>query len=734
MSRAILLIEDDPEGARTVREALIASSDGPFQVEWTRSCSEGLRRLAGQEQQGTEAIAAVLLDLFLPDSSGIETFERLFRAAPQIPMLVLSAAQHEDLAKLAVQQGAQDYLLKERLDGYLLPKALRSMVERAANAEALFEEKERAQVTLNSIGDAVMSCDVWGKVTYLNVVAESMTGWSREEAAGHPIEEVFHIVDAATREAAPTPMALAMRENKTACLTPNCILIRRDGVEAAVEDSAAPIHDRRGRVIGAVMVFHDVSATRALSFRMAYLAQHDSLTDLPNRTVLDDRLTQAIALAYRHDQKLAVLFLDMDRFKQINDSLGHEIGDRLLRCVAQRLVGCVRGSDTVSRQGGDEFVILLSEVAQASDAAVCAEKILRALSAPYHIDQHNLHLTASIGIVAYPDDGVDAETLIKHADFAMYHAKDRGRNNYQFFEPAMNVRVLERQSLENGLRHALERRQFELHYQPIVDLHTRAISGVEALIRWHHPLRGIILPAQFVPLAEESGLIVAIGRWVLREACRQACAWQDAHLLPMRVAVNISSAELEGKDFVAGVRAALTETGLSPGDLELELTETFLMQGSKSTAAVLHALKDAGVHLALDDFGTGYSSLSHLKRFPIDTLKIDQAFVRDLASNAEDAIIVGLVIAMGKGLRMRVVAEGVETQEQLAVLQKLGCRHGQGHYFSKPMDAGAVTRFLEQRALELRSSVPELCTELLAKSLPPPQAVRRRRRSARPDR
>jgi diguanylate cyclase (GGDEF)-like protein len=539
-------------------------------------------------------------------------------------VLVLSAPQHEDLAKLAVQRGARDYLLNDRLDDHLLPKALRSMVERAANAEALFEEKERAEVTLNSIGDAVMSSDVSGKVTYLNVVAESMTGWSREEAADQRLEDVFRIVD---------------------------------------------------------MVFHDVSTTRALSLRTSYLAQHDSLTNLPNRTVLNDRLVQATALAHRHGQQLAVLFLDVDRFKQINDSLGHEIGDRLLRDVSQRLLGCVRNSDTVSRHGGDEFVILLSEVTHAADAAVCAEKILLALSAPYCIDEHKLHLTASIGIAAYPDDGTDAQTLMKHADFAMYHAKD-----------------------VNGLRRALERRQFELYYQPIVSLQTRALEGVEALVRWRHPLHGLVPPAQFVPIAEESGLIVAIGRWVLREACRQARAWQDAHLPAVRVAVNISTIELRHKDFVAGVRTILAETCLAPCYLELELTETVLMQDSTSTAAVLHSLKELGIQLALDDFGTGYSSLSHLKRFPIDALKIDHSFVRDLATNAQDAIIVGLVVSMGKALHMRVVAEGVETSEQLAALQRHACPLGQGHCFGKAMDASEFSGLLKRHAAQLHSS------------------------------
>jgi PAS domain S-box/diguanylate cyclase (GGDEF) domain len=653
-----------------------------------------LAREERQEEERAGAIVAVLVDLSLPDSHGIETFDRLFRAAPKIPMLVLSASQDEDIAKLAVQHGAQDYLLKGRLDGYLLPKTLGSMVERAASAEALFEEKERAQVALNTIADAVMSTDIQGHVTFLNVVAESMTGWSRDEAAGRPLEEVFRVIDAVTRGIVQNPMALAIRENKTVGLTPNCILVRRDGVEAAIEDSAAPIHDRRGQVTGAVIVFHDVGAARALPLRMSYLAQHDSLTDLPNRILLSDRLTQAIALAHRSGKKLAVLFLDLDRFKHINDSLGHAIGDRLLQSVAQRLLACVRRSDTVSRQGGDEFVILLPEVAHAGDAAAIADVILLALSTPHHIAKHDLHVTASVGIATYPDDGTDAETLMQNADLAMYDAKDSGRDNWQFFKAEMNKRAVERQLVEVALRHAVDQQEFVLQYQPQMNLGTGAIIGVEALIRWRHPERGLVPPAHFIPIAEECGVIVAIGRWVLREACRQARTWQCAGLPPVRIAINISAVELRAKDFVAGVRAILLETGLDPRFLELELTETFLWQDSKSTLAVLQALKAMGVQLALDDFGTGYSSLSYLKRFPIDTLKIDQSFVRDITTDAGDAGIVSAVISMGKSLHMRVVAEGVETREQLAFLREQSCPEGQGYHFSRPVVAGEFTRLL----------------------------------------
>lgn len=697
MIRNVLLIQDDPADAEAIRAALLSSGDGPFQVVWVRRCSEALEQLKPERQQVQPMgprMAAILVDLLLPDSRGLETVDQLLRAAPQIPILVLCTARDEDVAKLAVQHGAQDYLLKTHVDSYLLHKALGSMIERSAIAEALFEERERAQVTLKSIGDAVVSIDARGHVTYLNIVAETMTGWSRDEAAGHSVEEVLRIVDVTTREIVPNPMALAIRENKTVDLKANCVLIRRDGVETGIEESAAPIHDRQGQVTGAVMVFHDVSMARALSLKMYHLAQHDGLTDLPNRMLLDDRLAQAITLCHRNQQKLAVLFLDLDRFKHINDTLGHDFGDRVLRNAAQRLLQCVRSSDTVSRQGGDEFVIVLSEIAHSQDAEGCAAKILSALSAPVRIDEHDLYITASIGIATYPDDGNDAETLLKHADLAMYHAKANGFNTFQFFEPGMNARAAERQLLENGLRHAIEREQFVLHYQSKINLATGAIVGVEALVRWCHPERGLILPGQFLAIAEESGLIVPIGRWVMTECCNRARAWRDAGLPPIRMAINISAVELRTKGFVSGVRAMLTQAKLEPSDLELELTETFLLQNADSTAAVLEALKDVGVRLALDDFGTGYASLSHLRRFPIDTLKIDRSFVRDIAMDSDDASIVRAVIGMGKSLDMQVVAEGVETSEQFDFLRQQGCPEGQGYYFSEPIVAAEFARNL----------------------------------------
>jgi diguanylate cyclase (GGDEF)-like protein/PAS domain S-box-containing protein len=707
----ILLIQDDIATADSVRNALTHSCDGPFRVVWVRNCSDGLTVLAKtRAQHGLEAprIEAVVVDLSLPDSSGIETFDRLFQAAPQIPILILTAPRDEDIAKLAVQRGAQEYLLKGRLDAYLWPKAVSSMIERASNTEALFEEKERAQITLDSIGDAVVSTDALLNVTYLNLVAENLTGWSRQEAAGRPLAEVLNIIDGVTRKEARNPMEVAIQENKTVALTPNCILIRRDGAEFDIEDSSAPIHDRHGHITGAVMVFHDVSAARAAILKISHLAQHDALTDLPNRLLLTDRLNEAIELALRYRRQLAVLYLDVDRFKHINDSLGHVIGDRLLQSVAQRLLECVRASDTISRQGGDEFVILLPEVAHPQDAALCADKMLEALRVPHRIDDHELHVTASIGISTYPDDGTDCESLIRRADFAMYDAKDNGRDNRQSYKRDMNVRALKRQSIENEVRHALERQEFRLHYQPNVNLHTGEITGVEALIRWLHPRFGLVPPAKFIPIAEESGLIIPIGRWVLAEACHQAQAWQEIGLVPIPISVNISAVELRAKTFLEEVRTALSDTGLEARYLELELTETFLMQDSTSTSAVLHNLKHLGLTLALDDFGTGYSSLSHLRRFPIDTLKIDRSFVRNVTTNADDACIVYALIGMGKSLHMRVVAEGVETPEQLAFLQDGDCPYGQGYYFGLPLTGPECTNILRRR-ITVNNAADQVC-------------------------
>jgi diguanylate cyclase (GGDEF)-like protein/PAS domain S-box-containing protein len=685
----ILLIDNDPDVANDIRTTLAEAGGGAFDVEWVRHLSEGLACLS------KKGITAVLLELCLPDSQGMDTFDKLFAAAPDVPILILGGAVDEDLAKQAVGRGAQDYLVPGHLDSYSLTRALRNAIERKAIEDALYVEKERALVTLNSIGDAVLCTDISGNITYLNLVAETMTGWGREEAIGKPLAEVFRIIDGPTRKTARDPMEMAVEQNRAVGLTVDCVLIRRDGFESAIEDSAAPIHDRTGRIIGAVIVFHDVSAARAMSSKMTHFAQHDLVTNLPNRLLLNDRITQSIALASRQKRPIAVIFLDLDRFKYINDSLGHATGDKLLQSVSKRLLAGVRGSDTVSRQGGDEFVILLSEIAHPEDAATSAKKMLHSFNAPHSIEGQDLHIGGSIGISIYPADGEDAETLIKNADTAMYHAKERGRNNFQFFKAEMNRRAVERQTLEGNLRRALEREEFVLHYQPKVNLDTGEITGVEALIRWQHPGRGLLPPTRFVPIAEDCGLILQIGRWVLHEACRQARAWQQAGLPPLPIAVNVSAVEFRDPGFVEGVRTVLSETGLEPRYLELELTEGVLMDNAESTASVLQELKTMGVQLAVDDFGTGYSSLSYLRQFPIDVLKIDQSFVHRITADPDDSSIISAIINMGKSLKRLVVAEGVETREQRAYLQTQHCAQGQGYLFSEPLSAARFAHLLK---------------------------------------
>jgi len=550
-------------------------------IVWVRHCADGVLALADKPATSTapdDRILAVVLDLDLPDSRGIDTFSRLFQAARRIPILILANAKDEDIAKRAVQRGAQDYLLKGHRDAQVLPNAVRRMIERSATTDPLFDELERAQVA-----------------------------------------------------------------------------------------------------------------------QISHVAHHDGLTGLPNRTLLNARLSEALALAARYQRQLAVMFLDIDRFKHINDSMGPVIGDRLLQSIADRLLGCVRASDTVSRQGGDEFLILLSEVAHPQDAAVCADKLLQALRAPFLIDGHDLHITASVGIVTYPEDGADVDSLIRHADFAMYDAKANGRDNRQFFKRDLHARAGKRQSIENDMHHALERQELKLHFQPNVNLTTGQIIGVEALVRWQHPDLGLLAPADFIPIAEESGLIVPIGRWVLTEACRQARAWHKIGLVPVLMSVNISAMEMRTQTFLDRVRATLESTGLEARFLELELTEAFLMQDSLSTSALLRDLKHLGLRLALDDFGTGYSSLNHLRRFPIDTLKIDRSFVGSVATNADDARIVRTLIDIGRNLQMRVVAEGVETSEQLTFLQHGDCPFGQGYYFGHPLTGPDCTQILRRR-------------------------------------
>jgi diguanylate cyclase (GGDEF)-like protein/PAS domain S-box-containing protein len=682
----LLLIEGEASDHRTMRDVL-KDAGGMLQIEHVTTVCEGLARLEGRE------VNAVLLDLSLPDCRGLNAIDEIRQAAPGVAIMILARAADQALARRALDRGANDVVVTDQIDSRSLVQLIAMMFERRAHEAQQFVERERAEVTLNSIGDAVMTTDTLGNVTYLNAEAEALTGWKRAEAFARPLSEVFDVTDGLTGQHADDPSRLAMADNRKVRVKGNFILVGRGGKETAIEHSAAPIHDQQGNILGAVIVFRDVIVSRERRLQMLHLAEHDALTDLPNRLLLNDRLARAIALARRYGRRLAVLFLDCDRFKHINDTLGHAVGDQVLRSIARRLATCVRESDTVSRHGGDEFLILLSEVDHPEDAAAIGEKIVSSIAEPHFIAGHELQLTASVGIALYPEDGQDAESLIMRADTAMYHAKKTGRNRVGFYRKDMEAPASKR-SIESELRSALDKGQFELFYQPTIDLETGVIAGAEALMRWRHPDKGLVSPDQFIPAAEASGLIVPMGRWALREACRQAKAWQDAGLPAIPIAVNVSAVQFRTAGFLEDIQRFLRETGLPPQFLQLELTESALMVDNASTTSLLEVLKQQGLVLKVDDFGTGPSSLSYLQCCPVDVLKIDQSFVRDIVPSPDSAPLVRAVIAMGKSLGCRVVAEGVETLHQFAYLRSEHCDEGQGYHFSPPVNAAAFERLL----------------------------------------
>jgi diguanylate cyclase (GGDEF)-like protein/PAS domain S-box-containing protein len=548
-------------------------------------------------------------------------------------------------------------------------------------AEEVFK---RYQLLSAHASDIILFFRREGRIIEANEASVKMYGYTREELLN------MNITDLRAPESK-SLLAEKIRQAEERGILYETMHQRRDGTIFPVEVSLQGTIYGNERVLFAII--RDITERKKAEETINHLAYHDPLTDLPNRILFYDRLTVAIANARRNRKMLAVMFLDLDRFKFINDMMGHAMGDQLLKDVARELRNHVRANDTVARLGGDEFTILLPDISREEDAAVVAQKINEALKRPWELNGYEFQITASIGIVLYPNDGTDADTLTKNADTAMYRAKEQG-DNYQFYTPAMNVKALEMMEMEIALRRALEQGEFQVHYQPLVDIRAGKIIGMEALVRWRHPEKGLIMPADFIPVAEETGQIIPIGESVLRTACAQNKKWQEMGYPPMRIAVNLSACQFRQKNLVATIARVLEETGMEPGFLELEITESTAMQDVDFSISTLKTLREMGIRIAMDDFGTGYSSLSYLRRFPLTTLKVDRSFVRDVLSDVEDAAIVATIIVLAQNLKLKVVIEGVENEEQLAFFEQQECFEMQGYLFSGPLPANEIDQIL----------------------------------------
>ncbi len=609
----------------------------------------------------------------------------LRRSGKVVGTLHLYAAQYglfdDDLVKLLSQ-------LSENLSFAL--GRFEQQAAREATERALRESEKRFRDIADVAGEYLWENDRQGRFTFLTPKISEFLGYTTQELIGKPATVLM-----------PEGEAERVRAWFTENMKPDGTfrglenrLIDKSGKIRWQRVSAVPLYDAEGDRIGHRGTAQDITDLKESEERIIRLATRDSLTELPNRLLFQDRLQQSIEAAKRDQTSVAVLFIDLDRFKNVNDSLGHETGDGLLKAVAERMTQCIRAVDTVARLGGDEFVICLAHLKDPADATKVAAKITEAMARPFDVEGQQINTSSSIGISLYPDDGIDASALLRNADTAMYHAKERGRNNHQFFSADMNERAMIRHEVEVALRKAIENEEFALVYQPQTRVSDSSVIGAEALLRWRHPERGLVAPVDFIRVAEDSGLIEPIGQWVLKEACAQLRRWQDSGCPPIRVAVNISARQLLDPDaFLEYVTRTYTECAVDPKQIELEMTESLLLDHFEANVMMLRTLGQSGVRIAVDDFGTGYSSLSYIKRLPIDSIKIDRSFIRDIETDRDDAEIIKAIIAMAHGLQLRVTAEGVETKRQLAALQQLGCDEYQGYLVSKPIDP---ERFAEQ--------------------------------------
>ncbi|MHB8184178.1 MAG: putative bifunctional diguanylate cyclase/phosphodiesterase, partial [Candidatus Desulforudaceae bacterium] len=561
---------------------------------------------------------------------------------------------------------------------------------RAKQTEATLDKTEAlARSIISKAHDGIITVDTSGEIKSFNPACERIFGYAPADVVGKNISMLFlpdfHDADGCT-------ITQLTGEGEPCGVSKEVMGRRNDGTAVPIEYTFSDFCVHKQCFV--TLILRDITERKRYEETIWHQAFHDILTGLPNRMLFKDRLTLAMAHAKRNNKGLAVLFLDLDRFKLINDTLGHNVGDQLLYYIGMRLQNCVREDDTVARMGGDEFTLLLPEISKAEHAAKIAHKVTEAIRQPLRIGEHDLYISTSIGIVLFPDDGQDAETLIKNADTAMYRAKESGRNHYELYTPSMNAKASERLSMENSMRRALEREEFVVHYQPKVNVKTGEIIGMEALVRWQHPELGLVLPGEFISLAEESGLIVPLGEWVLETACAQNKAWQDAGFARVRVAVNLSAGQFQLQNLVEVVSRVIRTTGLDPTCLELEITESIAMRNAEHTVSVLKHLNEMGIQLSIDDFGTGYSSLNYLRRFPVNKLKIDRSFVAEIGTGSHNGAIASAVIVLGRSLGMGVIAEGVESEEQLKFLKDHDCFEMQGFLFGKPMSVEDFTEFL----------------------------------------
>lgn len=579
----------------------------------------------------------------------------------------------------------------------LFAAIIRDITERKRSEEALRQLSRQNEMVLNSAGEGIFGLDLQGKTTFINPAAARMTGWDIEELLGQRLHDFLHHSkpDGTPYPPEECPIYAVFKTGATLSRD-NEVFWRKDGTHFPIEYVSTPIIEG-DKILGSVVTFKDITERKALEEQLQHQAFHDPLTDLPNRALFMDRLGHALTRADRLETKVAVLFTDLDNFKVVNDSLGHKAGDQLLVAVADRLKTCLRPEDTVARLGGDEFTILLEGVASVGNAAEVAERIAEELQPPFVLDGQEVFATTSTGIAVSSAAQGQPTDLLRHADLAMYRAKSNGKACYKVFEPSMSIDALERLELETELRRALGREEFRVYYQPEILLESGEIVGMEALVRWQHPKRGLLLPQEFLSIAEESNLILPIGQWVLREACHQFRTWQeqDPSTAPLVIGVNLSTREFFQPSLIADI---LRETGVDPQTLQLEITEGAIAYNHAQNANnMLRNLKALGVQLAIDDFGMGYSSLSYLKRFPVNVLKIDRSFVRELGKDLKDTKIVAAIIHLARALDLKVIAEGVETAEQVEQLRTMGCDVAQGYYFSEPLPSEAVWALLQQQ-------------------------------------